>query len=110
MTGGNARGKKKPTRRAARSVSPFDVAMRAPAAIVGGYALTSIAALFLSYVLPLSRTDAVIAGAIPSFAIYIAAILWSFAARSPLRAWAGLALPGAAMGVLCLLMEAGATA
>jgi uncharacterized SAM-binding protein YcdF (DUF218 family) len=40
--------------------------------------------------LPMDKTQAVIAGALGSFAIYAGAVVWVFAVRSARRAWAGL--------------------
>jgi hypothetical protein len=59
------------------------------AALVGGYAL---AALFSVAVLalPLSKPQAVLTGMLASFAIYAGAVIWVFAVRSALKAWAGL--------------------
>jgi hypothetical protein len=62
---------------------------RIMAALVGGYAL---AALFSVAVLalPLSKPQAVLTGMLASFAIYAGAVIWVFAVRSALKAWAGL--------------------
>jgi len=59
------------------------------AALVGGYAL---AALFSVAVLalPMSKPQAVLTGTLASFAIYAGAVIWVFAVRSALKAWAGL--------------------
>jgi hypothetical protein len=62
---------------------------RIVAALAGGYAL---AALFSVAVLalPLSKPQAVLTGMLASFAIYAGAVIWVFAVRSALKAWAGL--------------------
>ena len=62
---------------------------RIVAALVGGYAL---AALFSVAVLalPLSKSQVVLTGMLASFAIYAGAVIWVFAVRSALKAWAGL--------------------
>lgn len=67
---------------------------RIVAALVGGYAL---AALFSVAVLalPLSRPQAVLTGMLASFAIYAGAVIWVFAVRSALKAWAGLLIVAA---------------
>ena len=67
---------------------------RIVAALVGGYAL---AALFSVAVLalPLSRPQAVLTGMLASFAIYAGAVIWVFAVRSALKAWAGLIIVAA---------------
>lgn len=86
------------------------VASRALAAIVGGYVLSALCATALALWLPLARAEAVTAGALVSFAVYAGAVVWVFAARSAGRAWAGLALPSAALGaVLWLVLRGGAS-
>ncbi|WP_108521153.1 DUF3649 domain-containing protein [Bradyrhizobium algeriense] len=70
-----------------RSTGPL--ISRIVAALFGGYAL---AALFSVAVLalPLSKPQAVLTGMLASFAIYAGAVIWVFAVRSALKAWAGL--------------------
>lgn len=65
------------------------VVSRIVAAVGGGYALgalTSVAALAL----PVTRAQGVLGGALASFAVFAAAVIWAFAARSATRAWMGL--------------------
>jgi hypothetical protein len=69
------------------------VAARTVGAIGGGYALAASAAAAAAAWLPLSRPEATLAGMLASFAVFAGAILWCFAARSAIRALAGLALP-----------------
>jgi hypothetical protein len=64
---------------------------RLVAAIVGGYALASLAAI-ASLALPLQTTQAVITGQLVSFLVYAGAVVWVFAVRSARRAWLGLLL------------------
>jgi hypothetical protein len=80
------------------------VASRALTAIFGGYAFASISVVFLSFVLPMQRAEAVMTATLLSFAIHVVAALWAFAARTALRAWIGLLVPGVAMGLLSLLL------
>jgi len=70
-----------------RSTGPL--ISRIVAALFGGYAL---AALFSVAVLalPLSKPQAVLTGMLASFAIYAGTVIWVFAVRSALKAWAGL--------------------
>ena len=70
-----------------RSTGPL--ISRIVAALLGGYAL---AALFSVAVLalPMSKPQAVLTGMLASFAIYAGAVIWVFAVRSALKAWAGL--------------------
>ena len=66
------------------------VCSRVVAAIVGGYGLATTASIVLAGVMPGPRTDAVLAAIMLSFAVYVGAILWAFAARTAWRAWQGL--------------------
>ncbi|MCF7220694.1 hypothetical protein [Marilutibacter chinensis] len=63
------------------------VAARVLAAVVGGYYLAHGATAFLTLVLPLARVDRVIAASLLSFAVWCAAAIHAFAARSAWRAW-----------------------
>ena len=65
---------------------------RSAAALLGGYALSYAATACLARILPLSAVDAIIVATLPAFIFYTAAILWAFACRDALRAWAPLAL------------------
>lgn len=69
------------------------VALRTVGAVGGGYALAASAAGAAAVWLPLPRAEATLAGMLASFAVFAAAILWCFAARSATRALAGVALP-----------------
>lgn len=71
------------------------VGVRVAAAVFGGYALAAAVAIWTSYILPMRRADAVVTGELISFAVYAAAILWAFAARTP--RWAALGLIGSAL-------------
>lgn len=87
----------------------WGVASRALAAVAGGYALASAAAACMAFALPMERDEAVAAGALTGFLILPAVFLWVFAAATALRAWLGILLPGAAMGLaIWLLRGAGA--
>jgi len=67
---------------------------RIVAALFGGYALAALASVAV-LALPVARTEAVLTGMLASFAIYAGAVIWVFAARSALKAWAGLLVAGA---------------
>jgi uncharacterized protein DUF3649 len=82
----------------------LSVASRVVAAIAGGYAFANVVGIFLSRVLPLPRADAVLAMTLLSFALYAAAVIWTFAARSARLAWAGLLIPIALCGALAWLV------
>ncbi|WP_253250501.1 iron transporter [Pseudomonas putida] len=61
----------------------------------------------MARILPLSAADAVIVATLPAFIFYTVAILWAFACRDALRAWAPLALaaPLALIGFWPQVME-----
>jgi hypothetical protein len=63
--------------------------LRLIAAIFGGYFLAALASAAV-LALPMNKGQAVLTGMLASFAIYAAAVIWVFAARSAGRAWAGL--------------------
>ncbi|QCO03475.1 DUF3649 domain-containing protein [Azospirillum argentinense] len=63
--------------------------LRIAAALFGGYALAALASVAV-LALPMSTPQAVLTGEMASFVIYAAAVIWVFAVRSALRAWAGL--------------------
>lgn len=73
---------------------------RTAAAILGGYALTSAVVIFLGAVLPLPKSQAILAASLASFAVYTAAIVWVFAVQDNRRAWLGLLLPAVVLAVL----------
>lgn len=68
------------------------IVSRTIAAIVGGYALTSLFAVACSVSSRDFRADVVLVGMLTSFAVYVGAFLWCFSASSALRAWLGLLL------------------
>ena len=76
------------------------VAMRTLAAVIGGYALASLAAALLGTMLPMERVDAVMTGTMVALLVFPCAVMWSFAARSAARAWAGLLVPIAVLGAV----------
>jgi hypothetical protein len=66
------------------------------AAVLGGYALAALSSVAV-LALPLSKPQAVLTGMLASFAIYTAAVIWVFAVRSALKAWAGLIIVAVAL-------------
>nr|WP_272889725.1 iron transporter [Stutzerimonas stutzeri] len=83
-----------------------DIAARTALAILGGYAFTYAATAALARLLPLDRVDALTTASLLSFVVYLAFMLWAFAAASVRRVLAGLsgALPLAAIGFWPQLM------
>ncbi|RMH84324.1 DUF3649 domain-containing protein [Pseudomonas sp. AOB-7] len=81
------------------SPPPWSIASRILAALFGGYALAYGFTAFFAVYLPLARADRVVFASLLCFAVWTAAVIYVFAARSALRAWSlplGLAL------LLCL--------
>ncbi len=78
------------------------VASRAVAAILGGYAVSALAAAVLALYLPTSRAEAALTGTMAAFLVYACAVMWVFAARSALRAWLGLCWLALPLGALLL--------
>ncbi|WP_338770268.1 iron transporter [Massilia sp. METH4] len=71
------------------------VAVRALAAILGGYALSAAWAAALALMLPAVRVEAALTGTMMALAIYPCAAMWCFGARTALRAIVGLLIAGA---------------
>lgn len=90
------------------SASRMDIVSRVAAAAVGGYALSSAAAVCLALLLPMLRSEAVLAGTMASFVVYVCAVLWVFAASSATHAWAGLILFAGLLGASLLIVRLGA--
>ena len=82
----------------------LSVLSRIAAAIFGGYALATVFSITLAGQLPAPMADAVLAATLLSFAVYAAAILWAFAARTARLAWLGLLVPTALCGALAWLL------
>lgn len=78
---------------------------RVAAAVLGGYVLVSSATVFLSYLFPTERAEAVLAATLLSYAVYTGAVIWVFAVKTLRRAWLGLIVPAIAMGVLSLVLD-----
>ncbi|CAH1747774.1 Iron uptake protein [Thauera humireducens] len=74
--------------------------LRVALAVFGGYAFTYAATAALARLLPLATFDAVVVATLLSFVIYLASVLWVFAAASLRRVLALLAcgLPFALFG------------
>ncbi|WP_253700214.1 DUF3649 domain-containing protein [Cupriavidus pauculus] len=79
------------------------IASRAMAAILGGYAVAALATGCLSLVLSqwvgMSRPEAVVTSTLLSFLWFALAVVWVFAADSAWRAWIGLIVPAAVLGL-----------
>ncbi|HLU69694.1 MAG TPA: DUF3649 domain-containing protein [Fibrobacteria bacterium] len=77
----------------------FGVGARAAAALLGGYALASLASAFTALALPVPRAEAILAGNMLALVVYPAVAVWSFLAASAGRAWAGLLVSGTALAL-----------
>ena len=66
------------------------VLSRVVAAIVGGYALSNILAIFISYMLPMPTADSVLLSLQLSFLFYSIAIIWVFSTKTASKAWLGI--------------------
>lgn len=80
----------------ARSMGPL--ISRIVAALFGGYALAALSTVAV-LALPMSKPQAVLTGMLASFAIYAGAVIWVFAVRSALKAWAGLIVVAAPLSL-----------
>jgi len=97
--------KKSPARKGEVSIRwRLAVASRVLAAVIGGYLLAALASVCLAYFLPLlfqsSRAEAAVLSMTLSFLVYLPAVLWCFACRTPWRAWLGLLVPSAVLGAV----------
>lgn len=81
-------------------MSAFGIASRIAAAAIGGYALAAAVAASAATALPGPGSEAVLIGIMLGFVVYTGAMLWAFAARTPIRAWAGLLIPTLAFALI----------
>ncbi len=91
----------------------WSVASRTAAAVIGGYALTSLLTLALSLLLPvlgMARPEALLAATVASFLVYAAVIMAAFHARSAARAWAMIAIAAVPAAIVVALLLPGAGA
>ena len=88
----------------------LNTSLRTVLAIFGGYGLAALVAAVFALALPLPRVDAVMEATMSSFVIYLLATIWAFAAATLARAFAGLLLPAAVLGVCLGVLPAGGAA
>lgn len=88
------------------------VALRAVAAIAGGYALAALfsvaCTLLLARATAMGRAEAVLTSTLAAIVVFVLAVLWVFAVRSARRAWAGLLLAAAPLAILAFALRGGA--
>lgn len=88
----------------------LNTTLRSLLAIFGGYWLAALAAATLALALPLPRADAVMAAVMLAFVVYLLAAIWAFAAATLARAFAGLLLPAAVLGLWLVFLPKGGAA
>lgn len=86
--------------------SASQIIQRVAAAAIGGYVLAAAVSACLSYVLPMSRADATLTGLLVSFLIYVAVVMWVFAAHSLQRLWWQLGGATVVFAVPAILLSA----
>lgn len=69
------------------SLTRWSIAARVLAAVGGGYALAYGFTAFFTVYLPLARPDRVVFASLLCFAVWVAAALYAFAAKSVARLW-----------------------
>lgn len=86
----------------------LEVASRALAAIIGGFALASAVAWLVSFGLMASgvqpRGPATSSGTVVSWLVWSGAAMWAFYARSQIAAWGWILAPAAALSALAFLL------
>ncbi|WP_454831587.1 DUF3649 domain-containing protein [Pseudoxanthomonas wuyuanensis] len=81
----------------------WGVASRAFSALLGGYFVAWGSTAFLILVLPMSRVDRVVTASLLCFAVWCAAAIYAFVARSAWRAWWVLLAVGGALNAVAYL-------
>ena len=76
----------RPAQRKRRGVSPWIAAARTLAALLAGYWVAWGSTAFLTLALPMSRANRVTTASLLCFAVWTAAAMYAFAARSAWRA------------------------
>ena len=74
----------------------FDITLRVFAAIIGGYVLSNLLAVLLSYLLPMlfarSPADGVMIAILSSYLIYALIVMWVFYGKTLLQVWRTLTI------------------
>ncbi|WP_434405229.1 DUF3649 domain-containing protein [Sphingobium sp. DN12] len=86
------------------------IASRILAASLGGYAVTSLVIVALGALLPIfgvARSSVILGATIASFPIWAGIVMAVFHARTARRAWTGLAIVAATLGILIWLSVGG---
>ncbi len=86
---------------------PLAISLQAMAGIFGGYLLASASTLFLSVILPFSKTEAVITASLFSFVVYPLAFIWIYAQQDVKRALLGMLGPSVTLIAIAWLLSKG---
>lgn len=82
----------------------WEVFGRCLIAVFGGYAFTLALSIFLTQVLPLAKSSAVMTANLLSFAIYTVAIIWVFSVKEFRQLWWGLLASSAFLALVLLFV------
>lgn len=82
----------------------WKITLRVMLAITGGYVLTNLASILISFLLPLSKSDAVMTALLLSFIIYTCVVIWVFSVKSLRTVFLGLTSTSLAIGVAALIL------
>lgn len=85
-----------------------NIGARALAGSVGAYAVAALFAAALARALPTSRVEATTIATLLAYLVTPGITVWAFLARSPARAWLGIA--GAAIPLAIVALLAGSSA
>ncbi len=83
----------------------WEVFGRCLIAIFGGYVFTIALSIFLTQVLPVAKSSAVMTANLLSFAIYTIAIIWVFSVKEFRQLWWGLAGSAIFLALVLLFLE-----
>lgn len=92
-------------RKKRRGVPPWTATSRTLAALLAGYWVAWGVTAFLTLALPLARAERVTAASLLCFAVWTAAAMYAFAARTSWRAWWVLLLAGGVPYAIALLLR-----
>ncbi len=80
-------------------------ALRALAAVVGGYALASLVSALAALTFPFPREEAILAGNMLGLVVYPTVAVWSFVVSGAGRVWIGLTISGALLAAAIWILR-----
>ena len=83
----------------------FAILSRVLAAIVGGYVLSNLLAIVLSYLLPNQPSSNVMTGMVASYAIYAGVIIWVYSVKSLRHIWRSILIVMSICVVIITLLK-----